>query len=79
VLYDAKSIHARHHKVQHEGSELADVQHGDTAVAAEALYWRDVARYSQSHDTAPLHSVVRELQQRFPDSDWAVKASVWAG
>ena len=52
-------------------------RYGDTKIAAEALYWRDVAKYSQSHDAAPLQSVSRELRERFPDSEWAVKASVW--
>jgi hypothetical protein len=57
----------------------ADVaeRYAGTKVAPEALYWRDVAKYSQSHDAAPLRSVSRELQQRFPDSEWALKASVW--
>lgn len=45
--------------------------------APEALYWRDVSKYSQTHDPAPLQSVANELAQRYPDSVWAVKASVW--
>lgn len=59
----------------------ADVveRYGQTKIAPEALYWRDVAKYSQSHDAAPLQSVSRELKQRFPESEWAVKASVWGG
>lgn len=52
--------------------------YGNTKAAAEALYWRDVTKYSQSHDPAPLQSVARELKERFPDSEWAIKASVWA-
>jgi hypothetical protein len=52
-------------------------QYGTTSVAPEALYWRDVAKYSQSHDAAPLRSVAGELKQRYPDSEWATKASVW--
>ena len=51
---------------------------GGTSVAPEALYWRDVAKYSQSHDAAPLRSVAGELKQRFPNSEWTVKSSVWA-
>lgn len=53
-------------------------RYAGTKVAPEALYWRDVAKYSQSHDAAPLHAVSRELQQRFPESEWTTKASVWA-
>lgn len=48
-------------------------------VVAEALYWRDVSKYSRTHDHAPLTSVAAELKQRFPESEWATKASVWAG
>jgi hypothetical protein len=52
--------------------------YGETSVVPEALYWRDVARYNQSHDHVPLQSVARELRDRYPDSIWAQKASVWA-
>jgi len=47
-------------------------------VVPEALYWRNVCRYSQSHDAAALKSVAQELSERFPDSEWSVKASVWS-
>ena len=47
-------------------------------VVPEALYWRNVCRYSQSHDHTVLKSVAGELSERFPDSEWTVKASVWA-
>ena len=50
----------------------------DTTTAAEALYWRNVSAYSQSHEAGPLHSVATELRQKYPDSVWAKKASVWA-
>jgi TolA-binding protein len=46
--------------------------------AAEALYWRDVSKYNATHDHMPLVNVAKELRARFPDSEWAVKASVWA-
>ena len=59
-------------------TEIVD-RYGDTTVAAEALYWRDVAKYSQSHDAGPLMSVARELSEKYPDSVWTQKASVWAG
>lgn len=51
---------------------------GSTKVAPEALYWRDVAKYNQTHDYVPLQSVAKELRERYPDSEWTVKASVWA-
>ena len=53
--------------------------HAKSTVIPEAMYWKDVSRYSQSHDASALQSVARELKERFPDSQWAVKASVWGG
>jgi len=49
-----------------------------TTTAAEALYWRDVSVYNRTHDHMPLQGVAKELRQRYPDSVWAKKASVWA-
>ena len=47
--------------------------------APEALYWRDVANYSRTHDHKPLENVARELKERYPESVWTEKASVWGG
>ena len=52
--------------------------YGDTSVGPEALYWRNVSQYSQSHEAGPLQNVARELKQRYPHSVWTTKASVWA-
>jgi TolA-binding protein len=49
-----------------------------TKVAPEALYWRNVCRYNQSHDATALQGVAQELRERFPDSEWTVKSTVWA-
>ncbi len=54
-------------------------KYADTSVGAEALYWRNVSRYSQSHNAEPLQSVAKELNERYPDSVWTKKASVWGG
>jgi hypothetical protein len=56
----------------------AKVAAGNTKQAAAALYWRDVSEYNQSHDHHILGKVASELAQRYPDSEWTVKASVWA-
>ena len=58
-------------------SQVVD-QFGTTSAGAEALYWRDVSLYSRTHDHVPLQRVAAELKQRYPDSVWAKKASVWA-
>jgi TolA-binding protein len=52
--------------------------HASSKVVPEALYWRNVCRYNQSHDVGALQSVARELSERYPESEWSVKASVWA-
>jgi hypothetical protein len=45
--------------------------------APEACYWAGVAAYKESHDPQHLGSAGAMLQQRYPDSEWARKASVW--
>ena len=50
----------------------------NATVIPEALYWRNVCRYNQSHDASSLQSVASELRDRYPDSEWSIKASVWA-
>jgi len=53
-------------------------EHPDSDAAAEAQYWRGVARYKRTGDAAELTNIYREFQQRYGDSTWAKKASVWA-
>jgi outer membrane protein assembly factor BamD (BamD/ComL family) len=53
-------------------------EHPDSDAAAEAQYWRGVARYKRTGDAAELTSIYRAFQQRYGDSAWAKKASVWA-
>jgi hypothetical protein len=54
-------------------------EHADDPAAAEALYWAGVARYKATNDAAALGDTARAFQQRFQDTPWAKKASVWAG
>ena len=46
--------------------------------APEALYWAGVSKYKASHDPAPLGETARALKERYPESSWTKKASVWA-
>lgn len=46
--------------------------------APEALYWAGVSKYKASHDPAPLAETARALKERYPESSWTKKASVWA-
>jgi tetratricopeptide (TPR) repeat protein len=50
----------------------------DSDAAAEAQYWRGVARYKRSGDAKELADVHDAFQRRYGDSPWAKKASVWA-
>lgn len=50
----------------------------DTEAAAEALYWAGVARYKTTGDVAALTDTARQFQQRYRDTSWAKKASIWA-
>lgn len=50
----------------------------NSAVAAEAQYWAGVSRYKATNDAAVLGETARQFTQRFQDSPWAKKASVWA-
>ena len=51
----------------------------DSDAAPEALYWTGVAKYKGANDKAALPDTARKLSERFPDSVWAKKASVWLG
>jgi hypothetical protein len=48
-----------------------------TSAAPEALYWAGVSKYSGSHDAAALKELGREFKQRYTDSAWAKRASIW--
>ena len=49
--------------------------HADAA--PEALYWAGVAPYKATGDAASLKDTARAFTQRYQDSTWAKKASVW--
>jgi TolA-binding protein len=52
--------------------------YGNSPTAAEAIYWAGVAKYKRTNDHTVLAAVSKELNQRFPDSIWSKKASVWS-
>lgn len=49
----------------------------DTEAAAEALYWAGVAPYKATGDPASLKATGRAFRERYQDTPWAKKASVW--
>jgi TolA-binding protein len=52
-------------------------RHHTADVAPEARYWLGVSRYKATGDAGALVETARDIQQRFPQSPWAKKASVW--
>jgi len=45
--------------------------------ASEAQYWAGVSRYKGTGDASALKETARRFTERFPDTSWAKKASVW--
>ena len=70
-------VHKRWDEAEKRFAHVVDTYPKTNAVP-EALYWRNVSAYSRTHDVTPLNEVARELKERYPDSEWAKKASVWA-
>jgi TolA-binding protein len=52
-------------------------QHPGAAAAPEARYWEGVAAYKGTNDAKHLGLTGADLKARYPDSEWARKASVW--
>jgi hypothetical protein len=51
-------------------------RHAGAEFAPAAVYWAGVARYKDG-DQAALAATGRALQERYPQSTWATKGSVW--
>jgi TolA-binding protein len=45
--------------------------------APEAQYWAGVSRYKSTNDPSALKATYQKFQERYKDSTWAKKASVW--
>ena len=57
-------------------AEVAE-EHGKSDAAPEATYWAGVSRYKASGDRKDLADTAEAFAQRFQDTPWAKKASVW--
>jgi TolA-binding protein len=49
----------------------------NTDAAPEAQYWAGVSRYKSTGDAGALAETAKRFKERFADSSWAKKASVW--
>ena len=54
-------------------------RHAESDAAPEALYWAGASRYKRTNDAGALKSAEKAIRERYPQSPWAKKASVWAG
>ena len=49
----------------------------ETDAGPEALYWSGVAQYSSSHDASVLKALGKKFKERYTETSWAKRASVW--
>lgn len=52
-------------------------EHPETDAAAEGVYWAGVSRYKATNDAAALTDTARAFAEKYQNSSWAKKASVW--
>ena len=48
-----------------------------TDAAPEAQYWSGVADYKETNDSAALAATAKRFKERYSDTTWAKKSSVW--
>jgi hypothetical protein len=53
-------------------------RHAESEAAAEAQYWAGVSHYKATNDASALADTARAFTERYRDTPWAKKASVWA-
>ena len=51
----------------------------DSETAAEALYWAGVSKYKGTNDPTALRDTAHAFGERYQESSWAKKSSVWRG
>ena len=51
--------------------------YAQTNAAAEALYWAGVSHYKATQDHTALGFTAQQFREKYQDSVWAKKASVW--
>jgi TolA-binding protein len=57
--------------------EQVVIDHPQTDAAPEAQYWAGVSRYKATGDPSALAATHLRFRERYSDSTWAKKASVW--
>jgi len=69
-----------HKKFADAAEVYADVinRYQTLALAAEAIYWRDVCKYKATNDHMVLGEAANELAEKFPSDEWRLKSLPWA-
>lgn len=73
----ARFMHKKFADAQKLYAEIA-ARYGDLALAAEAIYWRDVCAYKATNDHTVLGTAAGELAEKFPEDEWRLKSLPWA-
>ena len=60
-----------------QGFRKIPMEHPQSGAAPEALYWAGVSAYKATNDAQHLKDTGVRMQQKYPNSDWFKKASVW--
>jgi hypothetical protein len=66
-------------KFDDAAKRYGELSQGNDDVAAESLYWAGVSKYKGTNDPSALGETAKAFKERFADSAWAKKASVWGG
>jgi len=53
-------------------------EHADSDAAPESMYWAGVSHFKATNDGSVLADTARQFTERYQDTPWAKKASVWA-
>ena len=70
-------MHKQWAEAERRYGEIAG-RYPNTTAAPEAVYWRGVSHYKATNDHTVLGEVAEQLKEKYPDSVWALKASVWS-
>ncbi len=70
-------VHKQFAEAERRYGEIVD-RHPASKAAPEALYWRGVSHYSATKDHTALGELRRQLEEKYPDSVWALKTAAWS-
>jgi len=51
--------------------------HPESIYTPQAIYFRGVGKYSQSHDHLDLTKTAVELKEKYPDNEWQLRSIPW--